>query len=404
MSTSPPIPTRHDVPLGDLIRLFVRLGFTAFGGPAAHIAMMRQEVVEKRRWMDDRHFLDLLGATNLIPGPNSSEMAIHIGYTVAGWRGLLAGGLAFSLPAVVIVTALAALYVTFGQTPTAGFLLYGIKPVIIPIIIAALIGLSPKALKDTLTRVIGVAAAALYFTGLDNALLLVGAGVITLLIVAAACRAPRPAPQKRDPPRAALLLPLAGLPALAAAAALPFSLLLMFLTFLKIGAVLYGSGYTLFAFLQADFVNRLGWLTGQQLVDAIAIGQVTPGPVVTSATFIGYVLGARHGQGPLAGLVGALIATAGIYIPSYLAVAISNPLIPRIRASRLAGAFLDGVNAAALGLMAAVTVQLALAAYPDLWAVGAGIAAALALFVFKVDAIWLVAGGALFGLLSQLLP
>jgi len=389
----------------DVFLVFLRLGFIGFGGPAAHVAMMREQVVDRRKWIDDQHFMDMLGATNLIPGPNSSEMTMHIGYVVAGWRGLLAGGLGFSLPAILMVIALAVLYTRFGSTPAVGFLLEGIKPVIIPIIAAALIKLTPKAVTGLLTGGVAAAALALYFLGVDNILLLLAGGLIVLVTANLRRRASAPPAENAEAPgkpRSILLAPLAGLPAALASAMVPFSFLAMFLTFLKIGAVLYGSGYTLFAFLQADFVTRLGWLDESMLIDAIAVGQLTPGPIVTAATFLGYVMGAQQG-GWLSGLFGALLATAGIYIPSYLAVAISNPLIPRIRASRWAGALLDGVNAAALGLMAAVTVQLALAAYTGPVHVAIGAAAAVALFAFNVPSIWLILGGAAAGALLALI-
>lgn len=366
--------------------MFLRLGVTAFGGPAAHIAMMQDEVVERRKWLSNEHFLDLVGATNLIPGPNSSEMAIHIGYTYAGWAGLLVGGLSFSLPAILIVLGLSWAYVRFGTTPAANWPLYGIKPVVIPIIGLALWRLGRKAVKNPLTGTIAVAVPAIYLLlGYTNAIVLLVAGGLVGMLIANAPRLPKQGP-------AALIGPLAGLslPVLAAA---PFSLGLMFLAFLKIGLVLYGSGYTLFAFLQADFVTQLGWLTEQQLIDAIAVGQVTPGPVVTTATFIGYLLG---------GVPGALLATLGIYIPSYIAVAISNPLISRVRESTWAASLLDGVNAAALGLMAAVTWQLARAALIDIPTIVIGLVAGVLLFRFKVNSMWLIAGGVAAGVLSGL--
>lgn len=365
--------------------LFLRLGITAFGGPAAHIAMFRQEVVERRRWVTDQHFLDLLGATNLIPGPNSTEMAIHLGLVRAGWAGLIAGGASFILPAMLIVMALAWAYMRFGATPEASWLLYGIKPAVIAIIVQALWGLGQKAVKGPLTAVVGLAVLVLYFVGANEIALLFAGG----LVVMAAENLHR----FRKAGLAGIVAPLGGvsLPALAAA---PFSLPLMFLVFLKIGAVLYGSGYVLLAFLRADLVVRLGWLTDQQLVDAIAIGQVTPGPVFTTATFIGYLLG---------GVPGALLATLGIFLPSFVFVALSNPIIPRLRNSPWASGLLDGVNVASLGLMAAVTLQLGRAALIDLLTVVLALAALGLLFRFKVNSAWLVIGGALVGWVSSLL-
>jgi chromate transporter len=360
---------------------FLKLGITAFGGPAAHIAMMHDEVVKRRQWLDDQRFLDLLGATNLIPGPNSTEMAIHIGFLRAGWLGLVLGGVCFILPAMLIVTALAWAYVQFGSTAQVGALLYGVKPIIIAIIAQALWGLGQKALKDALTGAVGCAVLVLYLLGVDTIVLLIAGGSLVMLGQNI----------RRLKSRSAnLLLPLVGLSA-PALAVTPISLWLMFLTFLKIGAVLYGSGYVLLAFLRADFVAHLGWLTDQQLVDAIAIGQVTPGPVFTTATFIGYLLG---------GLPGALLATVGIFLPSFVFVAISNPLIPRVRNSTWFGAALDGVNVASLGLMAAVTLQLSRAALIDPLTVIIALVAAGLLFRFHMNSTILIAGGAAVGLVS----
>ena len=312
----------------------MRLGFTAFGGPAAHIAMLHDEVVVRRGWLDDQHFLDLIGATNLIPGPNSTEMVIHVGYERAGWRGLVLAGLCFILPAALIVGILAWAYVRFGATPAGEALLYGIKPVIIAIVAQALWKLGRTALKGWLLAAVGVAVFAAYLLGVDELLLLALGG---LFVLAA----------RRLRPGVGLLLfapPLFWLQA-----ASEVSVGRLFLIFLKVGAVLYGSGYVLLAFLRGDLVVDLGWLTEQQLLDAVAIGQFTPGPVFTTATFVGYVL---------AGVPGAIAATVGIFLPSFVFVALLNNAVPSIRRSPWAGALLDGVNASALGLMAGVTVQL----------------------------------------------
>ena len=266
--------------------LFLRLGLTAFGGPAAHIAMMHDEVVKRRKWLSDQEFLDLVGATNLIPGPNSTEMAIHIGFLRAGWPGLIVGGACFIVPAMLIVLALVWAYVRLGTTPEAGWLLYGIKPVVIAIIGQALWSLGRKAVKDFQMAIVGLLVVALYFLGINEILLLFAAGLAVML--AANFR------RLRGRAMGFFLVPFAGAGLLPQAPA-PFSLPLLFLTFLKIGSVLYGSGYVLLAFLRADFVVRLGWLTDQQLLDAIAIGQVTPGPVFTTATFLGFILGGTSG-------------------------------------------------------------------------------------------------------------
>ncbi|HEY3475174.1 MAG TPA: chromate efflux transporter, partial [Anaerolineales bacterium] len=347
-------------------------------------ALMHDEVVLRRKWLTDEQFLDLLGATNLIPGPNSTEMAIHIGYVRAGWRGLLLGGICFIAPAMLIVLALAWLYVRFGTTPQAAWLLYGIKPVVIAIIAQALWTLGSKALKNITLIAIGAIVFALYFFGFNEIALLFAGGIAFLLISNAY--------RLRDV-RPIILFPLSGMAMMQLAT--PFSLPILFLTFLKIGSVLYGSGYVLLAFLRADFVLRLGWLTDQQLLDAVAIGQVTPGPLFTAATFIGYLLG---------GTPGALLATLGIFLPSFVFVAISNPFIPRIRDSAWAGSLLDGVNASALGLMGAVTVQLAASSLVDVFTVVAAIVSLVLLLRYKINSTWLIAAGAIAGFIFSLLP
>ncbi len=371
---------------GEVALYFLRLGFTAFGGPAAHIAMMHSEVVEKRKWIDEQRFLDLLGAANMVPGPTSTELAIFLGYERAGWIGLLLGGTCFILPAMLIVLALAWAYVHFGTTAQAEWLFYGIKPVIIAIILQALWSLGRRAMKNVATIIVGSAVLVLYLLGV-NVLILLAAGGFVLLAVEGLKR------REKIPPLAVWLPP--GFWNMAAATtAVPFSLPLLFLTFLKIGAVLYGSGYVLLAFLRADFVVRLGWLTDQQLVDAIAIGQVTPGPVFTTATFIGYLLG---------GVPGALLGTLAIFLPSFAFVPLVYPLLNRLRNSPWTAAFLDGVIVASLGLMAGVTGQLGLAALVDLFTVILAIAAAIVLFRFKLNATWLILAGAVAGVAVKLI-
>ncbi len=367
--------------LVDVARLFLKLGFTAFGGPAAHIGIMHDEVVKRRKWLTDEEFLDLLGATNLIPGPNSTEMAIHIGYRRAGWLGLIAGGLCFVLPATLIVLGLSRLYVQYGTTPQAEWLMYGIKPVVIAIIAQALWTLGGKALKNKWLALIGASTFALYFLGINEITLLFAGGLVFLLFSNLRRL------QKIQP---AVLLPVGGAVLMQS---IPFSLSTLFLTFLKIGSVLYGSGYVLLAFLRNDFVLRLGWLTDQQLIDAVAIGQVTPGPLFTAATFIGYILG---------GTSGALLATLGIFLPSFFFVAISNPLIPKIRNSPWAGSLLDGVNASSLGLMAAVTFQLSSSSLTDLPTALIAVVSLILLLRYKINSTWLIAGGALIGFVISL--
>ena len=372
-------------PALDVFASFLKLGFTAFGGPAAHIGMFREEFVRRRKWLTDEAFLDLLGATNLIPGPNSTEMAIHIGFLRAGWAGLIVGGLAFPLPAVLIVLLFAWLYVEYGSTPQAAWPLYGVKPVMIAIILQALWGLGRKAIKDVLTMIVAVACIALYFLGVNEVLLLFAGGLVVMLI--------QNWTRLRELPRPNLSVALPLLSGLGAAS-VSFSLSTLFLTFLKIGAILYGSGYVLVAFLRADLVERLGWLTEQQLIDAIAIGQITPGPLFTSATFIGYLLG---------GVPAALVATLGIFLPSYIFVVISNPIIPKLRKSPWAGSLLDGVIVSSLGLMTAVTFQHGQASLIDLPTVIIFALSAVLLFRFKANSTWLIIGGALAGTLTSLL-
>jgi chromate transporter len=371
--------------LREVAGLFLKLGFTAFGGPAAHTGMMHAEIVNQRHWLTDQEFLDLLGATNIIPGPNSTEMAIHVGFLRAGWPGLIVAGVCFVTPAMLMVLGLAWAYVRFGSMPQAQQLLYGIKPVVIAIIVQAIWNLGRKAAKTVFLAASGLVILAAYFLlNINEIALLLGGGLVIMLLANIQRLRKLPASQL-------LLPPFSGwagfsIPALAGAA---FSLPILFLTFLKIGAILYGGGYVLLAFLRADFVQRLGWLTDQQLLDAIAIGQVTPGPLFTSATFIGYILG---------GIPGGLLATLGIFLPSFVFVAISNPLIPKMRNSIWIGSFLDGVNIASLSLMAAVTFELARASLIDWPTILIALIALGLLLGFKVNSTWLIAGGAMTGI------
>ncbi len=379
--------------LRELALLFLRLGATAFGGPAAHIAMMQQEVVHRRRWLTEERFLDLLGATNLIPGPNSTEMAIHIGWQRRRWAGLCVAGLSFIVPAMLMTGALGWAYVRWQTVPAVGWLLYGVAPVILAVIVQAIWRLAPKAAKTWRLRVLGGAAAAGVVLGGNEIGVLLGAGVVAVVLMRAmGPRADGEAGASEEPRSDGVLrsvvapvLPVAvGVGASASAITLPT----IFWVFLKIGSVLFGSGYVLLAFLRADLVERLGWLTEAQLVDAVAVGQVTPGPVFTTATFIGYVL---------AGPYGALVATLGIFLPAFVFVALSGPLVPRLRASAVMGAFLDGVVVGSLALMAVVTVQIGRAALVDVPTVVLAAGAAVLLVRFDVGATRLVIGGAAAG-------
>ncbi|GIV81760.1 MAG: chromate transporter [Anaerolineae bacterium] len=369
-------------------RLFLRVGTMAFGGPAASIALIRDEVVVRRRWLTDEQFLDMVGAANLTPGPTASKVAMYVGQARAGLLGLVLAGLGFMAPAVLAMTILAWAYTRYQTTPTAGWLLYGIKPVIIPLIALALWGLGRKAIRSRFTAAVSVGVFALTFVGLSPLALLVGGGLLMWTVQNGA--------QARGWMRRheLLPLPLAGAGLLATSGALSFSPAALFLVFLKTGAILYGSGYVLFAFLHDDLVTRYQWLTEQQLADAIAMGQLMPGPLSSSAAFIGYLL---HG------VPGALLAITGIYLPAFLIVAASGGLIARLRQSAWASSLLDGVNVAALGLIAGVLWKLSRTAFPDLYTVLIAGVAALLLWRFKISAAALVVLGAALGLLGSLL-
>jgi chromate transporter len=372
--------------LSEVALLFLKLGTIAFGGPAAHIAMMEDEVVRRRGWLSREDFLDLLGATNLIPGPNSTELAIHIGHRKAGWPGLLVAGSCFILPAALIVTAFAWAYVRFGSLPEATNILYGVKPVIIVIVLQALWSLGRAAIKTKLAAAVAVIGAALIFLGINELIILFGGGFIVWFVRVLKMRA-------RNASKLFSLVSASPLSLVlqAATTAGPAQLGLwpLFLFFLKVGTVLYGSGYVLLAFIRADLVERWHWLSETQLLDAIAVGQVTPGPVFTTATFIGYLL-----SGP----AGAAVATVGIFLPAFFFVAVSGPLVPRIRRSKTASAFLDGVNAASLALMFVVTYQLGRAALLDTATLVIAILSALLLFKTRLNSAWLVLAGAILGL------
>ena len=381
-------------PLAELAALFLRLGVTAFGGPAAHIAMMRDEVVDRRKWLTDAEFLDLLAATNLIPGPNSTEMAIHLGYRRAGLAGLALAGVCFILPAALIVLPIAWAYARYGETPQAAWLAYGIAPVIIAIVVQALIKLGRTAVTGAAPALLGAGAAILSIGGV-NELLLLGGGAAAGLAVAGARWLGSGGPTGGAAAAAWAVAVAAGGACLhaagaaaAAAAAVPVTLARLALFFLKVGSVLFGSGYVLLAFLRADLTERWGWLTDQQLIDAVTVGQVTPGPVFTTATFIGYLLG---------GVPGAVLATVAIFLPGFVFVAVTQPIIPRLRASALMGGALDGVVAASLGLMLAVTWQLAQAAITDAATAGVAASAAVILVVWKPNSTWLILAGAVAG-------
>lgn len=375
----------------ELAWLFLKLGTIAFGGPAAHIAMMEDEVVRRRQWLTREEFLDLLGATNLIPGPNSTEMAIHIGHRRAGFPGLLVAGACFILPAALIVGVIAWAYVRFGKLPQVEGLLYGVKPVIIAVVAQALWGLGRVSVKTKWLAMAGVIGVALDFIGVNELIILFGTGI---LMAAGRAATRRNATTVFGFPFLSLIPGASLLTTTTSVTATSFSLGTLFLFFLKVGSVLFGSGYVLLAFLRADLVERWHWLNERQLMDAIAVGQFTPGPVFTTATFIGYVLG---------GPAGAVLATVGIFLPAFVFVAVSRPLIPRLRRSPVAGAFLDGVNVASLALMAVVTWQLGASSLVDWPSILLAVIAVFLLLRFRINSAWLVLGGAVIGLLLTIL-
>jgi chromate transporter len=387
--------------LKELALFFLRLGTTAFGGPAAHIAIMEDELVRRRKWLSREKFLDLLGASSLIPGPSSSELAIHIGYLRAGWIGLVVGGACFILPAVILVTCIAWAYVRFGHLPAVAALLYGVKPVVVAVILQALWGLGRTAVKNSLLAAAGAICVVLTFLGVNALLILAGTGTAVACLHAFRARRKHGGTgpgaflivRRSVRLKLARLFPFAGAgTATTLAAGFAPGMWALFLVFLKIGSIVFGSGYVLLAFLRTDLVVHRAWVTDAQLVDAVAVGQVTPGPVFTTATFLGYLL-----RGP----AGAVVATAGIFLPAFILVAISGPLIPLIRRSATAGAFLDGVNVASLALMAAVSYQLGRSAIVDWLTIGLAVASAVLLLRFRINSAWLVLGGALLGSTSQ---
>jgi len=375
--------------LAEVARAFLKLGTVAFGGPATHIAMMNEEFVHRRSWLSQQEFLDYLSATNFIPGPNSTEMAIHIGHRRAGWQGLIVAGSCFILPAAIIVTVIAWAYVRFGKLPQAQGLLYGMKPVVIAVIVHALWTLGRSAVKTVALAAVALLAVVLTALGMNELLVLVIGGLFALLVSRGNVTDGR-----RQKACGAPLLTLSSPAAGAALASTGASAGLwpIFLIFAKIGSVLFGSGYVLLAFLRADLVERHHWLSQRQLLDAVAVGQVTPGPVFTTATFIGYLL---HGA------AGGLVATLGIFMPAFFFVAVSAPLVPRLRASTTTRHFLDGINVASLALMAVVTWQLSRSALVD-WPTSA-LAAANLFMVFrlkKLNSAWLVLAGGMFGIVK----
>jgi chromate transporter len=380
------------VSLADLAVVFLKLGTIAFGGPAAHIAMMQDEFVRKRRWISQADFLDRLAAANLIPGPSSTEVAIFIGHAKRGWLGLIVAGCCFILPAALLVTLIAAAYVRFGTMPQVSGILYGIKPAVIAIVLQAVWSLSRTAAKTKFLVLLGVLALALSLFGISPLRVLAISGIASGIGWSLRNRA---SVALLFVPSPVQLLGVAAVAVASTAAFVPVTCLRLFLSFLKIGAVVFGSGYVLLAFLRTEFISHLHWLSEKQLIDAIAVGQFTPGPVFTTATFIGYLM---------AGTRGAAVATLGIFIPGFILVALSGPLLPRLRRSPRASAILDGVVVGSLGLMAAVAWQLGRAAIVD-WPTAAILSLSLLLLLrYRINSAWLVGAAALTGWLISLWP
>jgi len=377
--------------LGEVALLFLRLGATSFGGPAAYIGLMHHEIVVRRKWIDDQRFLDLMSATMLLPGPNATEIASHLGLVRAGWRGLIAAGGFFILPGMAAILAVAWAYVKYGSLPEVTWVLYGVKPAVIAIIVQAVWSLGRKGIKGHLPAVVVLGVLALYLAGFDEIALLF-AGAAAVLLVRGGCRLFKHGlPAILAAPALLFKIPLTTL---SAATAISFSQSTLFLTFLKIGATLFGSGYVLLAFLNSEFVVKLGWLTNAQIIDAIAVaGQLTPGPVFTSATFIGYILG---------GWPSALLATLGIFLPSFILVGLLSRVLPFVRKSWWAASFLDGVNAASLGLMTAVAIQLGRVVLVDIFTIALTLCALFLIFRFRINSVWLVLGGGLLGVIYKL--
>ncbi len=365
----------------EVARYFFKLGIVAFGGPAAHVAMMQDDLVEKKKWLDSQEFLNYLGATNLIPGPNSTEMTMHCGHHRAGWRGLIAGGLGFVIPAFSLTLLVAVLFEEYSEIAWVEPIVAGIKAAVLSFIVAAILKLGQKAIKTHYHWLLGMLVVTASFLGINEILCILGAGIVTVLISWA---------KTGNQLNSVAIFPLFGL------FSLSFSQLKMFLIFMKVGAVLFGSGYVLFAYLDGELIDSLGWLTHDDLVEAIAIGQITPGPVLSAATFIGYKLG---------GVWGAVYATLGIFLPSFVYVWLLNKFVNKMQSSTLFRAFLDAVNVAAVAVMLTVTVSMARSIVVD-WKtlLITGLSFAVYFYLIKsINVIWIIVGGGVLGYLLSLI-
>jgi chromate transporter len=412
----PSPPPRH--PLVEIARLFLKLGFTAFGGPAAHVALIEEEVVARRRWIDRQHFLDMVSAVNFVPGPNSTELAIHIGQVRAGFPGLVVAGVCFIVPAMLIILPLAWAYVTYGSLPAMGSALIGIKACMVAIVVVALVRFAHTGIKDAFTATLAALAlvASILFRYFDlpqqELIILAAAAIAGLLWYARRAKSETEnetssagGAAKTSVPAMPLLLP----PAAIAATGFSSSLLQIALFFLKVGATLFGSGYVLASFLQTGLVDQHHWLTNQELLDAIAVGQVTPGPLLTAATFIGYLLGARNfGGGTVGGVIGGVVATVAIFLPAFVFISVLGPLLPRLRASPLARGALDGMNAAVVSLILVVSLWFARSVLYtttgiDWLATTIFLASLTLLLTTKINPTWLILASAAIGITAHAL-
>lgn len=370
----------------DIAGIFLKLGVTGFGGPAAHIALMRDEFVRQRQWMEDEEFLEMVGIANLIPGPNSTELAMHIGARQAGKKGLFAAGVCFIVPAVVIVAFLAWLYSEYGTNPAVIDVRYGVLPVIIAIVAHALTGLGRSTLVSIRNVTIATSSFVVYLIGIHELIVLLAAGVVAI-VWSYATKTWRNRIDRRTP----ILFGLALLPSLVADNTKNVSLWRLFLVFLQIGALLYGSGYVLLAFLENQLVNELGWLTSEQLLDAVAVGQVTPGPLFSTATFIGW---------QVAGVWGGIVATVGIFLPSFVFVALLVVIVPWVKRHANVQLFVNGVTIASLGLMAGVLVDLVDDALVDPFTICISAVSLTVLLATKLNTTWLVGAGVIIGVVN----